>query len=105
MEDGEEQVALEFTLRDNCFASISFRALRYHGEDYLAENRTEEQAEIAEYYLSLIAYLQGKPVSCVNDLYPPAEIAADAFSGATPSASKVISAVWDALNRRAYRLD
>jgi len=30
---------------------------------------------------------------------------ADAFSGATIRAPKVISAIWDALNRHAYRVE
>ena len=107
MEDGEEQVALEFAIRDNCFVQIAFRTLRYKGVDYLQETLADEQEQIAAQFEQLIAYLAGKPVSSVNDLYRPGEIAqdTDAFSGATIRAPKVISAIWDGLNRHAYRID
>ncbi len=107
MEDGEEQVALEFTLSDNHFVSLSFRSLRYHGEDYLQEALTADQAQTASQFSALIAHLEGKRVSRVNDLYQPESIMqdTDAFSGATLHASKVISAIWDGLNRRPYRIN
>ena len=107
MEDGEEQIAVEFSLRDNCFVSVAFRSLRYHGEDYLAEPLTDEQAQLAGQFASLSGYLCGKPVSSINDLYLPGSIVqdTDAFSGATLRAPKVISAIWDGLNRRPFRLE
>ena len=107
MEDGGEQVALELTLRDNCFESISYRTLQYRGEDYLAEDAPDVMKRVASQFEALLDYLTGKPVSAVNDLYRPGEIApdVDGFSGATIRAPKVISAIWDALGRRAYRLD
>lgn len=107
MEDGGEQVAVELTLRENHFESISYRTLQYRGEDYLAEEATTAMKRIAVQFEALLDYLVGKPVSAVNDLYRPGEIApdVDGFSGATIRAPKVISAIWDALGRRAYRLD
>ena len=107
MEDGGEQVALELTLRDNCFESISYRTLQYRGEDYLSEDASDAMKGVAAQFEALLHYLTGKPVSAVNDLYRPGEIApdVDGFSGATIRAPKVISAIWDALGRRAYRLD
>ena len=46
----------------------------------------------------------GKTVSSVSDLYLPGQIAddTDVSTGATLRAPKVISAIWDALGRRAY---
>ena len=107
MEGGEEQVALEFTLRDNAFASVYFRTLRYQGVNYLDEDADPGCRQIAFQFHQLIGYLVGKPVASINDLYLPGDIASDtdAFSGATIRAPKVISAVWDGLNRHAYRID
>ena len=107
MEDGYEQVALEFELRDNCFVSLSYRTLRYDGVDYLAQELSEPHVQAAGQFDELIGYLVGKPVSAVNDLYLPGKFVSDtdAFSGATIRAPKVISAVWDGLNRHAYRID
>ncbi|MBQ7786424.1 MAG: hypothetical protein IJ381_09830 [Clostridia bacterium] len=107
MEDGGEQVALEFEIRDNCFVSVAFRTLQYKGEDYLSEGASAPVKTIAAQFETLIAYLEGRPVSDVNRLYRPGDIVpdTDAFSGATLRAPKVISAIWDGLGRHAYRID
>ena len=106
-EDGGEQVALEFTLEDNVITSIAYRTLQYKDEDYLAQDAPQAVAAVASQFEALIAYLVGKDVSAVNDLYQPGGIVADvdAFSGATIRAPKVISAIWDGLNRHAFRID
>lgn len=106
MEDGGEQVALEFTLQDNRFTSIAYRTLQYKGEDYLAQDAPDAYKKIAGQFEQLADYLIGQPVSCVNDLYLPGNIAddTDVSSGATLRAPKVISAIWDGLGRRAYRV-
>ena len=107
MEDGGEQVALEFIVRDNRFESISYRTLQYRGQDYLAEDAPEPLRQIASQFQALIDSLVGQPVSAVNTLYRPGDIApdVDAGTGATLRAPKVISAIWDGLGRRAYRID
>lgn len=107
MEDGGEQVALEFTLRDNCFTEIAYRTLQYRGQDYLAPDAEEPMQRVAGQFGALIDYLVGKEIASVNDLYRPGEIVpdVDGFSGATIRAPKVISAIWDGLGRHAYRLD
>ena len=104
---GGEQVALEFTIRDNRFTEIAYRTLQYRGEDYLAQDAGEPVRSIAGQFQALIAYLVGKDIAGVNDLYRPGEIVpdVDGFSGATIRAPKVISAIWDGLGRHAYRLD
>ncbi len=106
MEDGGEQVGVEFALEDNCFTQIRYRTLQYKGEDYLSEDATEEQRLIAAQFEELIEYLIGRPVASVNDLYQPGEIAGDTdvSTGATLRAPKVISAIWDGLNRHAYQI-
>jgi len=107
MDGGAEEVAVEFTLDGGVFTEFSYRALSYKGEDYLSPEASEAVKAIAAQFEELLDYLEGKPVSSVNDLYRPGEIVsdADAFSGATIRAPKVISAIWDALNRHAYRIE
>jgi len=62
---------------------------------------------VAGQFEQLLQYLQGREVSAVNDLYQPGEMVddVDAATGATIRAPKVISAIWDALNRHAYRVE
>ncbi|MBE5798688.1 MAG: hypothetical protein E7321_01895 [Clostridiales bacterium] len=107
MEGGGEEVVLEFAIKDNHFLEIAYRTLQYKGEDYLAGDASAHARDIASQFQALIDYLVGKPIASVNDLYRPGEIApdVDVFTGATLRAPKVISAVWDALGRHAYRLD
>lgn len=107
MEDGGEEVALEFVIRDGVFAEIHYRTLQYKDEDYLSAAPDAPAGRIAGQFEALIAYLVGKPVSSVNDLYRPGEIApdVDGFTGASVRAPKVISAIWDGLGRHAYRID
>lgn len=107
MESGVEEVAVEFTIADNIFTDIRYRALQYKGADYLAPDAPQQTAQIRAQFQELIDYLVGKPVASVNDLYRPGDIATDtdATSAATLRSPKVISSIWDALNRHAYRID
>ncbi len=107
MEGGSEEVAVEFTLHDDVFADLRYRALQYKDVDYLQPDAPETIRRISAQFAQLLSYLEGKPVSAVNDLYRPDRMVqdADAFSGATIRAPKVISAIWDALNRHAYHVE
>jgi len=107
MEGGGEEVVLEFAIKGDTFLEIEYRTLQYKGEDYLAPDASVPVKQVAGQFQALLDYLVGKPISAVNDLYRPGGIApdADVFSGATIRAPKVISAIWDALGRHAYRLD
>ena len=107
MEGGAEEVALEFEIQSGCFVSVQYRALQYKNVDYLADDASEPVRTVADQFEQLIAYLEGKPVSAVNELYLPGNMVqdADVFSGATIRAPKVISAIWDGLNRHAYSLE
>lgn len=107
MEDGVEEVAVELTIKDNCVVEIDYRALQYKETNYLAEDVPEGIRLVAGQFRQLIDYLVGKPLSAVNDLYRPGDIAqdTDVSTGATLRAPKVISAIWDGLNRHAYRID
>ena len=107
MESHGEEIGIEFTIKDNCFTEISYRTLWYKRNDYLTADPEGPIGRIAGQFQALIDYLIGKPISSVNDLYRPGEIApdVDGFSGATLRAPKVISAIWDGLGRHAYRID
>ena len=86
---------------------MRYCTLQYKGEDYLSQDASRYAKDIAAQFQALLDHLVGKPIASVNDLYRPGEIAPDVdiFSGATVRAPKVISAIWDALGRHAYRLD
>ncbi len=107
MEDGGEEVVLEFAIKGGVFLEMAYRTLAYKGEDYLDEGASRYAKDIAVQFQALLDYLVGKPIASVNDLYRPGEIApdVDVFSGSTVRAPKVISAIWDGLGRHAYRLD
>jgi len=106
MENGVEEVAIEFEIQNGCFVSAVYRALAYKDVNYLAEDAPEAVRQVKRQFEQLLEYLVDKPIAAVNDLYLPGEIAqdADASTGATIRSPKVISAVWDGLNRHAYRI-
>ena len=54
MEDGGEQVALEFTLQDNTFTEIRYTTLQYKNEDYLAPDS------------DAAAKVRGRSTSCLS---------------------------------------
>ena len=103
-DDDGEQVVLDFTVRDNAITQIAYRKLAYKGIDYLSEEADEAVRQIAGQFQQLIDYLECKTLSAVNDLYQPENIAddTDAFSAATLRTPKIISAVWEGLNKNAY---
>ncbi len=106
MENGGEEVALEFAVRDNTFTEIRFTSLQYGGIDYLTDERESVQ-KVRSQFEQLIGYLTGKSISAVNDLYLPGQIASDVdtYSAATLRSPKAISAIWGALGRHAYKID
>lgn len=107
MENGQEEVALEFVLENGIFTSVTYRALAYKDQDYLAQEVPQAVVQVRGQFEQLIEWLVGKPVSAVNELYLPGEIVddVDAATGATIRAPKVISAIWDGLNRHAYQIE
>ena len=103
---GEQQISLEFSLKNNKIADIHFRHLAYKGHNYLTDE-SEFTSIIKNQHLELLEHLKGKDVrKSVEDLYKPAKIIkdgrTDALTGATVRASKIISAIRDALNRGVY---
>ena len=103
---GYIQVNIQFTLEDNVVTDIGFRHLEHGGIDYRQEEEDTSIIGIREQHEQLIDYLVGEDVrDSLNDLYEPGDIVddVDIFTGATVRASKVISAIRDALNRGVYR--
>lgn len=99
------QVQVEFVLKDNKFESVKLRSLGYKGTDYLKSEDAAMQA-IAGQYGECVDYLVGKDISAVLDLYTPGNIASDVdtFTSATLRSNKLISAIFDGLNRGVYKL-
>ena len=102
--DGDRQVVLEFTVRDNAFEEIAFLTLRCGEENYLIATEGERGWKAAQAFAELADDLSGKALFAVNDLYARKDSAADALCGEALPAQQVISAIWDGLNRRPYRL-
>ncbi len=101
---GYQQVSIEFHLRDGVIEDLTFRHLYYAGEDYLGIDEDHPLYPVFEQHLQIAAYLEGRPLSAIDDLYTPEAVVddIDGFTGATLRASKVISAMRDALNRGIY---
>ena len=103
-DDDGEQVVLDFVLKDNAIEKIHYMKLEYKGVDYMDEDASGAVKNMAIQFQQLIDYLVGKDLSAVNDLYLPGNIAedTDVSSAATLRAPKVISAIWDGLNKNTY---
>lgn len=97
----DNQVTIEFSLKDNVVTKISYRNLAYRGINY----RTSTDEGIVTWrnqYQALIDHLVGKDLrESLPELYKPGQIV-DAVGGATLRSGKVISAIRDALNRGVY---
>ncbi|MBR4040041.1 MAG: hypothetical protein IKJ11_08095 [Clostridia bacterium] len=103
---GIEQIAIQFELRDGVFDSIVYRGVKYKDGDYMIEDASDAQKATLRQYQQLADYLIGKGVDAIDDLYSPYDIVddVDAVTTATMQSSKLISALWDGLNRRPYKL-
>lgn len=105
--DGDvNQISIEFVIKDQKFESIKYRALSYKGENYLDEAATGVIKAVREQYQQAADALIGKSVSDINILYTPADVVkdVDTVTGATLRTGKLISALWDGLNRHPYKL-
>ena len=103
-DDDGEQVVLVFIIKDNTIEEIHYMKLCYKDVDYMDENASDAVRKMAMQFQQLIDYLKGREISAVNDLYLPGNIAqdTDVSSAATLRAPKVISAIWDGLNKSRY---
>lgn len=105
-DDGIEQIAIEFEVKDNKFDDIEFRSLNYKDGNYLADNASDIQKQVADQYEEAIDYLEGKKITAINDLYEPGKLVKDmdAVTGATLRSGKLVSAFHDAFCRGVYKL-
>lgn len=100
-DNGIEQVNVHFILKDNQFQSITLKGLSYDGVDYLSSNLSGEQERITVDYGLLANYLIQKDINSINELYDVSEI--DALTSSTIKTNKLISALWNGLNRNVYK--
>ncbi len=100
------QISVEFVLKDSKFESIKYRALSYKGGNYLDEAATGVLKAVREQYQQAADALIGKSIADINMLYTPADIVkdVDTVTGATLRTGKLVSAIWDGLNRHPYKL-
>ncbi len=103
---GIEQIAIQFELKDGIFTSLIYRGVKYKDGDYMNEDASDAQKAILHQYRQLAEYLVGKDISAIDDLYSPYDIVEDldAVTTATMKAGKLISALWDGLNRHPYKI-
>lgn len=103
---GIEQIAIQFELRGGVFQSVVYRGVKYKDGDYMSDDASDAQKAALRQYRELAAYLVGKDVDAIDDLYTPYGIVEDidAVTTATMQSSKLISALWDGLNRRPFKL-
>ena len=103
---GIEQIAIQFEIRSGVFDSVVYRGVKYKDGDYMIEDASDAQKATLRQYRQLADYLIGKGVEAIEDLYQPYKIVddVDAVTTATMQSSKLISALWDGLNRHPYKL-
>lgn len=105
--DGDvNQVSIEFVLKDQKFESIKYRALTYKGQNYLDEGATGVVKAVRDQFQQAADALIGKSISDIHILYKPGDVVddIDTVTGATLRSGKLISALWDGLNRHPYKL-
>ena len=103
----EGQATVWFNLKDNTFSKLTYRELSHGGNNYLEFKEGDKLYPLVKQYEQILAHLDGKKVSALNDLYTPGNFVnnIDTFSGATVRASKVLSSINDGLNRGPYKPD
>jgi di/tripeptidase len=109
MDNGVQEVGVEFTLRDHVVTDIRFRHL-FHNNIHYLDNSDAKIHHLRKQHEQLIGHLSEKDIrTALRDLYQPENIvlmksdAVDGLSGATLRSGKVISAIRDGLNRGVYR--
>lgn len=97
VDGAENQVTVEYKLKDDVVTSAKFRHLFYKGEDYLKNANLQK---LKNQYVALLDYSVGKNVdSAMQKMYTPGEIE---MAGATVRATKVRSAIKDGLIHDVY---
>lgn len=94
----ENQVEVQFKLKDNKIESPKYRTLFYKGKDYLKDKELEK---IKDKYQAVLEWITGKNIDeGLEGLYKPEEIEK---VGATVRATKVRAAIQNAINSGVYK--
>lgn len=94
----ENQVEVQFKLKDNKVESPKYRTLFYKGKDYLKDKELEK---IKDKYQAVLEWITGKNIDeGLEGLYKPEEIEK---AGATVRATKVRAAMQSAINSGVYK--
>lgn len=101
---GDQQVSIQFTLTDGVISNVGYRHLFYGATDFRQIDEDDPMYPIKLQHDQVADYLEGKPLSSMEELYSPGDFVEDidAFSGATLRGNKIHSAMMDALNRGVY---
>lgn len=65
------QIAIQFELQDGVFQSVVYRGVKYKDGDYMSDDASDAQKAALRQYRELAAYLVGKGVDAIDDLYAP----------------------------------
>lgn len=105
-QDGMEQVAVQFELKDGVFKSLVLRKLKNQNGSFMDEQAEAWKKNALTHFTVLCNYLVGKEADAIHELYAPAEILAQAGLEMSEHIHypKLVSALWDALSRRPYKL-
>jgi uncharacterized protein with FMN-binding domain len=103
-DSGDQQVSVQFKIKDGSFSDIRFRHLYYGGTNFTELEESDPLYGIMEQHLQVAEYFEGKPVESLAELYNPGEFVedVDVASGATLRGNKIFSAMRDGLNRGLY---
>ena len=93
---GQEQLAIQFSLTDGVITALSFRRLNWNGHNCLSDDASAQNPAITA-FLGAANDLVGKPVSRAAAL---CDFSVDTASGATVSARPLAQAIGDALAHR-----
>lgn len=96
---GQEQLAIQFSLTDGVITALSFRRLNWNGHNCLSDDASAQNPAITA-FLGAANDLVGKPVSRAAAL---CDFSVDTASGATVSARPLAQAIGDALAHRPFR--
>lgn len=98
MSGQENQVEVQFKLKDDTISNTKFRTLFYKGNDYLKNKELEDEKSR---YQEALKYTEGKKIAdALEALYSPENIPR---AGATIRATKIRAAIQNAINSGVYK--
>jgi hypothetical protein len=103
-QDGTEWIAVQFTLTDGAYSSVSFRRLAWQDGDYLSDSATEKQTEDAMVFRYAAQALIGHRVQDTTAVCTAATGQVDGVSSATARTDLLALAVLNGLNHGPFRL-